>query len=68
MILVGDAFAFRSRLSSGVFLALRSGEIAATQSTPALSDGDFSAGRFGEYGEQICRGVEAMAQAGLRLL
>jgi flavin-dependent dehydrogenase len=61
MILAGDAFAFLDPVfSSGVFLALRSGELAADAVDAALSAGDFSAAQFREYGEHICRGIEAM--------
>jgi flavin-dependent dehydrogenase len=61
MVLVGDAFAFLDPVfSSGVFLALRSGEIAGEAVDAALSAGDFSALQFQQYGEQICKGIEAM--------
>ena len=46
--------------SSGVFLALRSGELAADVVDAALTEGDYSAARFAEYGEQMCCGIEAM--------
>ncbi len=61
LVLVGDAFAFLDPVfSSGVFLALRSGELAGDLVHAALSDGDVSAARFQGYGEQICGGIEAM--------
>ena len=61
MILAGDAFGFLDPVfSSGVFLALRSGELAADAVDAALAAGDVSATRFREYGEQVCRGIEAM--------
>ncbi len=61
LVLVGDAFAFLDPVfSSGVFLALRSGEMAADAVDAALTAGDTSAARFAEYGEQLCRGIEAM--------
>lgn len=61
VVLVGDAFAFLDPVfSSGVFLALRSGELAADIVHRALEEGDCSAARFQEYGEQMCRGIEAM--------
>jgi flavin-dependent dehydrogenase len=48
--LVGDAFAFLDPLfSTGVFLALKSGEMAADVLHAALQEGDVSAGRFDEY-------------------
>src|SRR5207245_8199535 len=61
LILVGDAFAFLDPVfSSGVFLALRSGEIAGEAVDAALTAGDVSAARFTEYGEKLCKGIEAM--------
>lgn len=61
LVLVGDAFAFLDPVfSSGVFLALRSGELAGDIVNAALADGDVSAARFQGYGEQMCRGIEAM--------
>jgi flavin-dependent dehydrogenase len=61
LILVGDAFAFLDPVfSSGVFLALRSGEIAGEAVDAALTAGDVSAARFAEYGEKLCKGIEAM--------
>ena len=61
LVLVGDAFAFLDPVfSSGVFLALHSGVAAADAIDEALVAGDTSAARFAEYGEQMCRAVEAM--------
>jgi flavin-dependent dehydrogenase len=61
LVLVGDAFAFLDPVfSSGVFLALRSGELAGDAVDAALTAGDFSAEQFTEYGTEICRGIEAM--------
>src|SRR5690606_26479977 len=61
LVLVGDAFAFLDPVfSSGVFLALKSGELAADAVHAALTDGDVSAGRFGPYAEELNRGIEAM--------
>ncbi|MBX5496477.1 MAG: tryptophan 7-halogenase [Bryobacteraceae bacterium] len=61
LVLVGDAFAFLDPVfSSGVFLALRSGELAADAIDAALTDGDYSAARFVEYGKTVCQGIEAM--------
>ena len=46
LVLAGDAFAFLDPVfSSGVFLALRSGELAADAVDAALTAGDFSAAR-----------------------
>lgn len=61
LVLVGDAFAFLDPVfSSGVFIALRSGELAADYVDQALTDGDYSAGRFTSYGEETIRGIEGM--------
>lgn len=61
LVLVGDAFAFLDPVfSSGVFLALRSGELAADAVDEALRDGDVSAARFEAYGRHLCQGIEAM--------
>jgi flavin-dependent dehydrogenase len=61
LILAGDAFAFLDPVfSSGVFIALRSGEMAADAADAALADGDFSAARFAAYGADLCKGIEAM--------
>ena len=61
LVLAGDAFAFLDPVfSSGVFLALKSGELAADAVDAALTAGDMSGERFAEYGEQLCRGIENM--------
>ena len=61
LLLAGDAFAFLDPVfSSGVFLALRSGELAGEAVDAALTAGDFSAAQFAGYGEHMCRGIEAM--------
>lgn len=61
LVLIGDAFAFLDPVfSSGVFIALRSGELGAEAVDAALTAGDVSASRFTEYGAEVCRGVEAM--------
>jgi len=61
LLLAGDAFAFLDPVfSSGVFLALKSGEMAADAVDAALSANDVSGGRFVEYGERLCRGIENM--------
>jgi len=61
LVLIGDAFAFLDPVfSSGVFIALCSGERAADAVDRALTDGDYSAGRFASYGSDMCRGIEAM--------
>ncbi len=61
LILIGDAFAFLDPVfSSGVFLALRSGELAADAVDAALTAGDVSAARFSDYGSQMRHGTESM--------
>lgn len=61
LILAGDAFAFLDPVfSSGVFLALRSGEMAADAADAALNSGDFSAAQFASYGAELCKGIESM--------
>jgi len=61
LVLIGDAFAFLDPVfSSGVFLALRSGELAADAVDAALTAGDFSASQFSDYGAQMRKGIEAM--------
>lgn len=61
LVLVGDAFAFLDPVfSSGVFLALRTGEEGALAVDRALAAGDVSAAAFAGYGEWACAGLEAM--------
>jgi len=61
LILAGDAFAFLDPVfSSGVFLALRSGEMAADAVDDALAANDVSAERFADYGRNLCYGMESM--------
>lgn len=61
LLLAGDAFAFLDPVfSSGVFLALKSGEMAADAVDAALTNGDFSAGQFSDYGEKLCQMIEVM--------
>jgi flavin-dependent dehydrogenase len=61
LVLIGDAFAFLDPVfSSGVFLALCSGERAADAVDQALTEGDYSAARFAAYGADMCRGIEGM--------
>ena len=60
-VLVGDAFGFLDPIySSGVFLALKSGELAADSIHAALAEGDPSAARLGEHGPRFAAGMEAM--------
>ncbi|MBA4715934.1 MAG: tryptophan 7-halogenase, partial [Verrucomicrobiales bacterium] len=61
LLLVGDAFAFLDPVfSSGVFLALKSGEMAADAVSTALINNDFSAKQFENYGKELCHGIESM--------
>jgi flavin-dependent dehydrogenase len=61
LVLAGDAFAFLDPVfSSGVFLALKSGEMVADAVDAALTAGDTSGARFAAYGEHLCRGIENM--------
>ena len=60
-VLVGDAFGFLDPLySSGVLLALRSGEMAADAIAEGLEKGDVSAAQLGRWGEGFNRGVDRM--------
>ncbi len=61
LVLVGDAFAFLDPVfSSGVYLALKSGELAADTIDEGLQAGDVSAKRFRSYAERMCREIESM--------
>ena len=60
-VLVGDAFGFLDPLySSGVLLALRSGELAADAIVAGLRAGDLSAERLGRWVPGFNRGVDRM--------
>jgi flavin-dependent dehydrogenase len=60
-VLVGDAFGFLDPIySSGVLLALKSGELAADSIHEALSAGDLSGERLGAHGPVLLAGMEAM--------
>jgi flavin-dependent dehydrogenase len=55
---VGDAIAFVDPIfSSGVFIAIRSGELAAQSILAAFADDRFRARRFAAYERQVWRGV-----------
>jgi flavin-dependent dehydrogenase len=55
---VGDAIAFVDPIfSTGVFIAMRTGELAAAAVLEAFADGDFSARRFAAYERKVWRGV-----------
>lgn len=60
-VLVGDAFCFLDPMySSGVYLALKSGEMAADAIAGAFAQGDFSAKQLGGFGPELVRGMEAV--------
>jgi flavin-dependent dehydrogenase len=60
-VLIGDAFGFLDPLySSGVLLALKSGELAADAIAEGLAKGDTSAAQLGQWGEMFNRGVDRM--------
>ena len=60
-VLVGDAFGFLDPLySSGVLLALRSGEMAADAICDGFETGDTSAGQLGRWGPVFNEGVDRM--------
>jgi len=60
-VLVGDAWGFLDPLySSGVLLALRSGEMAADAIVEGLANGDTSAKQLGKWGPAFNEGVDRM--------
>ena len=60
-VLAGDAFGFLDPVySSGVFLALRSGELAADAAIAACATSDFSAATLGSHGPDYVAGMEAL--------
>jgi flavin-dependent dehydrogenase len=60
-VLIGDAFGFLDPLySSGVLLALKSGELAADAIADGLAKGDVSAAQLGRWGDAFNRGVDRM--------
>ena len=60
-VLVGDAFGFLDPVySSGLFLALKSGEMAADTINQALEKEDFSAELLGRFGPDFVAGMEAI--------
>src|SRR5262249_13559947 len=60
-VLVGDAFGFLDPLySSGVLLALRSGEMAADAVAAGLKKGDVSAAQLGKWGPMFNQGGDRM--------
>ena len=60
-VLVGDAFGFLDPLySSGVLLALKSGELAADAIIDGLHRGDTSGAQLGAWGDNFNQGVDRM--------
>ena len=60
-VLIGDAFAFLDPLySSGVLLALKSGEMAADAIVEGFAKGDTSAAQLGKWGAGFNEGVDRM--------
>lgn len=60
-VLIGDAFAFLDPLySSGVLLALRSGEMAADAIVEGIGKGDTSQAQLGKWGPAFNQGVDRM--------
>ncbi len=60
-VLIGDAFGFLDPLySSGVLLALRSGEMAADAIVEGLAQDDLSAAQLGKWGPGFNEGVDRM--------
>ena len=59
-VLIGDAFGFLDPVySTGLFLALQSGEMAADTVIEAFRDNDFSETKLGEFGQKFVDGMEA---------
>jgi flavin-dependent dehydrogenase len=60
-VLVGDAFGFLDPLySSGILLALKSGELAADAIVEGLATGDTSGAQLGKWGPTFNRGIDRM--------
>jgi len=60
-VLVGDAHGFLDPLySSGVLLALKSGQLAADAITDGIAKGDTSAAQLGAWGPEFNRGMDHM--------
>jgi len=62
-VLCGDAFGFLDPIySSGVFLALKMGELTADTVHAALKENDLSGERLGRHGQSVCRGMQLIRQ------
>jgi len=62
-VLAGDAFGFLDPIySSGVFLALKMGELTADTVHEALCEGNLSGERLGRHGPRVARGMQLIRQ------
>ena len=60
-MLAGDAFGFIDPIySSGVFLALKGGELAADSILEGFARDDFSAAQLGKHGPEFIEGIDAL--------
>jgi len=60
-VLIGDAFGFLDPIySSGVFLALKSGEMAADAIIEGMAKNDLSPAQLGKWGQTLCDGMHAI--------
>ena len=60
-VLAGDAFGFIDPIySSGVFLALKGGELAADSILEGFARDDFSAAQLGKHGPEFIEGIDAL--------
>lgn len=60
-VLIGDAFGFLDPIySSGIFLALKSGEMAADAINEAFEKNDFSGDQLGNFKDEYLRGVASI--------
>jgi flavin-dependent dehydrogenase len=60
-VLIGDAFGFLDPMySSGVFLALKSAEMAADAINEAIEQNNFSAAQLGRWGPDLSEGMSAI--------
>jgi len=60
-VLVGDAFGFLDPIySSGVFLAMKSAQMAADAIHEGFVKNDLSAAQLGKWGPELCRGMHAI--------
>lgn len=62
-VLIGDAFGFLDPIySSGVMLALKSGEMAADTIHAGLEAGDVSGAKLGRFGPELAQGMQRLRQ------